>query len=92
MIDASSRHLAVDDVIAAAPPSQDAEFRTVCPEANVSAKANNQTMMMVARAIVKGPSLRSSITIPSKELDCLTLLNIAPSPRLFRTAAHLIVA
>jgi hypothetical protein len=80
MTDASLRHLAVDDVTAAAPPSQDAEVGPVCPEANVSAKANNQTMMMVARAIVKGLSLRSSITIPSKELDCLTVLNIAESP------------
>jgi hypothetical protein len=45
----------------------------------VSAKANDQTITIVARAIVKGRSLRSSITIPSKELDCLTL-NIAASP------------
>jgi hypothetical protein len=80
MKDASSRHFAVDDVTAAAPPSQDAEFRPACPEANVSAKATNQTMMMVARAIVRGRSLRWSITIPSKELDCLTVLNIAASP------------
>jgi hypothetical protein len=67
MKDASSRHFAVDDVTAAAPPSQDAEFGPACPEANVSAKATNQTMMMVARAIVRGRSLRWSITIPSKE-------------------------
>jgi hypothetical protein len=80
MIDALSRQLVVDDVTAAAPPSQDAPFGPACPEANVSAKANNQTMMMVARAIVKGRSFRSSITIPSKELDCLTVLNIAASP------------
>jgi hypothetical protein len=80
MTETSSRHLAIDDVTAAAPPSQDAEFGPVCPQANVSAKANNQTMMMVERAIAKGRSLRSSITIPSKELDCLTVLNIAASP------------
>jgi hypothetical protein len=80
MMDASSRHLAVDDATAAAPPSQDAVFGPVCPEVNVSAKANNQTMMIVARAIVKGRSLRSSNTIPSKELDCLTVLKIAASP------------
>ncbi|MBV8104651.1 MAG: hypothetical protein JO223_08515 [Hyphomicrobiales bacterium] len=37
-------------------------------------------MTIVARATVKGRSLRSSITIPSKGLDCLKVLNIAASP------------
>jgi hypothetical protein len=47
---------------------------------SVNAKASDQTMTIVARAIAKGLSLRSSIRIPSNGLDCLTLPNIAASP------------
>jgi len=76
----STRHLPVDEVTAAAPLSQDSEFPPVSPETKVTAKANDQTIMIVARATVKGRSLRSSIRIPSKGLNCLILPNIAASP------------
>jgi hypothetical protein len=59
-MDASSRHLAVDDVTADAPPSQDAEVGPVCPEANVSAKLTDALEHDLRRIAVTDVTARTA--------------------------------